>query len=230
MPRRGSEIGQSIRDIYRDLFSAYGPRGWWPLTRRRGARPEYRGGPRNRRQRFEVAAGAVLTQNTTWSNAARAVTALSCEGLLDPAAMAAAPRERIAALIRPSGYYNQKARRLQALAAWFEEGAVPDRGGLLRLHGIGPETADSILLYGFNMPFFVVDAYTRRVFSRLGLLGGEEPYERIRALFESSLEADPAVFNEYHALIVEHAKRRCARRPICEGCPLRERCINSNYY
>lgn len=224
------EIGHKIRDIYRLLLEEYGPRGWWPVTRRRGGEPEYLGGPRSARQRFEVAAGAVLTQNTAWSNASQAVTALSREGLLDPAVLAAAPRELVADLIRPSGYYNQKARRLQELAAWFAAGPVPERAALLRLHGIGPETADSILLYGFSLPFFVVDAYTRRVFSRLGLLSGDESYERIRALFEGNLEADPAVFNEYHALIVEHAKQRCTRRPSCTDCPIGEWCISNNYY
>lgn len=226
-----SGIGRPIREVFRVLLHEYGPRGWWPVTRRRGGRPEYRGGPRTSRQRFEVAVGAVLTQNTAWANAALAITALSREGLLAPAALAAAGRDRIAGLIRPSGYFNQKARRLQELAAWFERGPVPDRGALLALRGIGPETADSILLYGFGLPFFVVDAYTRRIFSRLGLIRGTEPYERVRELFEGHLEADPALYNEYHALIVEHAKRRCGvRRPSCGGCPLGTMCISNNYY
>jgi endonuclease-3 related protein len=230
MPTPGSQAAETIRTVYPALLGSYGPQGWWPVTGRRGSKPRYTGGPRNPRQRFEVAAGAVLTQNTAWTNAARAVTALSREGLLDPAALARAPQERIARLIRSSGYYNQKARRLMELAAWFAAGPDPDRGQLLRLNGIGPETADSILLYGFNLPYFVVDAYTRRIFTRLGALEGSEPYERIRALFESTLEPDPAVYNEYHALIVEHAKRRCARRPVCGGCPLDRWCISNDYY
>lgn len=213
-----------IRKVYEILLGTYGPRGWWPLGDGRGGAPEYRGGPRTARERFEVAVGAVLTQNTAWSNAALAVCALSRRGLIDPAALAAAPDRLVARLVRPSGYYNQKARRLRKLAAHFMLHPEPDRESLLGLHGIGPETADSILLYGFSQPCFVVDAYTRRLFSRLGLLRGNEAYEDVRGLFERSLGPDPVLYNEYHALIVEHAKQRCKKRPLCGGCPLNEIC------
>ena len=215
-----------IRKLYDILLDEYGRQGWWPVTRRRGGDPEYLGGPRDAGERFEVAAGAVLTQNTSWRNAARAVSALSAEGLLDPARLAAEPRERVAALIRPSGYYNQKSRRLGILARYFVSlgGEKPTREGLLSLEGVGPETADSILLYAFDEPFFVVDAYTKRVLFRLGVIWGNESYDRIRGLFEDNLEGSPEVYNEYHALVVEHCKRRCMRTPECGGCPLEQRC------
>jgi endonuclease-3 related protein len=215
-----------IRKIYDILLGEYGGQGWWPVTRREGGEPEYLGGPRDSGERFEVAVGAVLTQNTAWRNAARAVSALSAAGLIEPSRLAAAPREKIAELIRPSGYYNQKSRRLGILARYFAglEDAVPTREGLLALEGVGPETADSIMLYAFEQPFFVVDAYTKRLLSRLGVIRGDESYDRIRGLFEDALGENPKIFNEYHALVVEHCKRRCMRTPECGGCPLVQRC------
>ena len=215
-----------IGEVYDILLAAYGGQGWWPVTRRKGGEPEYRGGPRDAAERFEVAVGAVLTQNTAWRNAALAVTALSSAGLMDPSRLASAPAGKVAALIRPSGYYNQKSRRLGILARYFAglHGAAPTREGLLALEGVGPETADSIMLYAFDQPFFVVDAYTKRLLSRLGVIRGTEGYDRIRGLFEEALGEKPKMYNEYHALVVEHCKRRCMRTPECGGCPLARRC------
>ena len=214
----------SIEKVYRLLAEAYGPRGWWPLVRRRGGKPEYFTPVTSERQRFEVAAGAVLTQNTAWRNASLAVSALSGAGLLDPRAMARAPAGEVARLIRPAGYYNQKARRLVGLGGFFAEGRFEGRDSLLSLEGIGPETADSIMLYAYGEPFFVVDAYTRRIFGRLGLLEGFTAYEGIRERFEGVLGPDAALYGEYHALIVELGKRCCRKAPLCEGCPLNDIC------
>jgi len=215
-----------IRKVYRLLLSEYGRQGWWPVTRTAGGEPEYLGGPRDRRERFEVAVGAVLTQNTSWKNAARAVSSLSAAGMIDPAKLASSSSDEVARLVRSSGYYNQKARRLRILARYFLEtgDGPPERRSLLELEGIGPETADSIMLYAWSSPFFVVDSYTKRLFSRLGVIRGNESYDCIRGLFEGSLGKSPEIYNEYHALVVEQCKRRCMRVPACDGCPISALC------
>ena len=213
-----------FQEIYGKLLDAYGPQGWWPVTPPGELEPRYTGGPGDDRQRFEVAVGALLTQNTSWKNASRAIGNLNGAGLLDPDGIASADESTIARLIRPAGYFNQKARRLKVLARFFSTPVEVTREGLLALEGVGPETADSIMLYGFGKTFFVVDAYTRRVFDRLGLLEGKASYELIRKAFEDALPRNASVYNEYHALIVEHAKRFCRKRPICEGCPLGDMC------
>ena len=220
----------AIRKVYDLLLSEYGRQGWWPVTRRKGGEPEYLGGPRDRRERFEVAVGAVLTQNTSWKNAAKAVSALSASEMIDPARLSKASHDRLARLIRSSGYYNQKARRLGILARYFLEAGdgPPDRESLLALEGIGPETADSILLYAFSRTFFVVDAYTNRLFSRLGVIRGNESYDRIRGLFEGSLERTPEIYNEYHALVVVQCKRVCRRMPVCSECPISTLCASDS--
>lgn len=173
--------------------------------------------------------GAVLTQNAAWINVERAIANLKAAHLLDPAAIVASSPEELAERLRPSGYFNVKARRLRALCEFLlghqdldrlGDGAL--REGLLGVHGIGPETADDILLYAFDRPVFVIDAYTRRLFTRLGLLEGEPGYEALRHGFEQALGADTGLFNEYHALIDHHAKLICRPRPLCREC-----CLNS---
>jgi len=209
--------------IYARLLDAYGPQGWWP-----GETP------------FEVMVGAVLTQNTAWSNVERAIDRLRAAGALNPASILALPDAELAECIRPAGYYNVKARRLKALCDFLHAAAVLDaperlralaplsqlRRRLLLVHGIGEETADSILLYALELPVFVIDAYTRRLFSRLGEISGTESYAELQAGFERTLPADHRLFNEYHALIVRHAKEACRARPLCAHCPLRESCAN----
>jgi len=206
-----------LRRVLDHLLEAYGPQGWWP-----GETP------------FEVAVGAVLTQNTAWSNVERAIARLREAGLLDPRAIVAAPHDRLAACVRPAGYFNVKAERLRALCAfWLEAGGEAGlaametgtlRHALLGVHGVGPETADDILLYAFGRPVFVIDAYTRRLFGRLGLGGADQGYETLRAGVERALGADARVFNELHALIVCHAKEACRKRPACLACCLRGLC------
>jgi endonuclease-3 related protein len=175
--------------------------------------------------------GAVLTQNTAWSNVEKALARLSGQVSLSAEALLALPEAELAALIRPAGYFNVKARRLRAFCEAFiaagGESALckldtPElREWLLGIHGIGPETADDMVLYAFERPVFVIDAYTRRLFERLGLLDGGEPYETLRMRFEQALGPDPALFNEYHALIVRHAKQVCrVRAPRCDACCL----------
>ncbi len=203
--------------VFRALLERYGPQHWWPGE-----------GP------FEVMVGAVLTQNTAWENVERAIARLKAAGALDARVIAASEPRRLAEWIRPAGYFNVKARRLQAFCAWYlERGGLEAlrrqptetlRADLLAVHGIGPETADDILLYALGRPVFVIDAYTRRLFARLGLVGEDWGYERLRAWFEDGLPREVPLFNEYHALIVRHAKEHCRKRPRCAGCPLASRC------
>ncbi len=182
------------------------------------------------RDRFEIFLGAILTQNTAWKNVAATLPALLAAGIDSPQALLEYPAESLSQLIRPSGYYNQKAKKLRFACEFFsregsfETGCVPKRDELLGLWGIGPETADSILLYAFNYPIFVVDAYTKRLFTRLGIFSQEADYISLQNGFQSALPLDPSLFNEYHALIVACCKFHCASRPQCAACPLRQSC------
>jgi len=206
-----------LRGLHDRLLARYGPQHWWP-----GDSP------------FEIMVGAVLTQNTAWTNVERAIDNLRRAGALDPARILELPVERLVELLRPSGYFNIKAGRLRSFCAWYLEAGgrkVLDtratrelREALLAVHGIGPETADDILLYAFERPVFVIDAYTRRLFSRQGLIAGDEGYEVLRRACERALGADVALYNEFHALIVAHAKVHCRPRPDCTACPVRRGC------
>jgi endonuclease-3 related protein len=227
--------GALLRSLYVQLLAAYGPQGWWPLPSRSGRRGfddrGYHMGdlapPHDRAGRFEVALGAVLTQNTAWTNAERALRTLRDADVRLPGDVARLRARTVALLVRSSGSYNVKARKLACLAAFFEGHGLaraPDRGALLAVWGVGPETADSILLYGFGEPVFVVDAYTRRLLARRGAIGGTEPYGEVQDRFHRALGCDAAIFNEYHALIVRHAKEHCRARPACGGCPVATRC------
>lgn len=222
-------------EIYECLYEAYGPQGWWPVTLRAGSAPVYRPGihlPENDRQRHEMIFGAILTQNTSWTNVQRALMALTEAGIRTPAAVLSLPLKRLEALIRPSGYFRQKARRLKVAARFFRDfragahSATALREKLLALHGVGPETADSILLYALGHPVFVVDAYTRRISSRMGFVTSDISYNALQKRFAEALGPDVPVFNECHALLVALAKKHCSARPICRGCPL-ERCCDT---
>jgi endonuclease-3 related protein len=195
--------------IYSRLLDSFGSQGWWPVGH--GLEPP----------EWEIMAGAVLTQNTAWTNVERALENLAGAGLRDRESLLRIPEGKLAGLIKPSGYFNQKARKLRILAGF---GGPYTREGLLSLWGIGPETADSILLYAQGEPFFVVDAYTRRVFTRLGLISPSWGYEEVREFFESRLPRDPEVYREYHALIVRMAKRFCRTKPACRDCPMEGFC------
>jgi endonuclease-3 related protein len=212
----GADPGAWLR-VHDTLLAAFGPQHWWP-----GETP------------FEVMVGAVLTQNTAWTNVERAIANLKAADALACPAILAMPAPDLAQLIRPAGFFNVKTRRLQALCGFLREAGVEDapeqlariaplphlRHKLLAVHGVGEETADSILLYALDLPSFVVDAYTRRIFARLGLLTGHETYAEIQARFQRHLPAKGALYNEYHALIVRLGKDYCRPRPRCGGCPL----------
>jgi endonuclease-3 related protein len=211
---------RAVRDrllrLYDAALRALGPQHWWPA-----------------KSRFEVAVGAILTQNTAWTNVERAIANLKRAGLLSPDSLARVSLGTLAGPLRPSGYFRVKARRLRSLILHLRRHhggrlqrmlarPLPTvRAELLTIPGIGPETADSILLYAGNHPVFVVDAYTRRIFSRHRLVSPEVSYERLQRTFMEHLPRDPALFNEYHALLVHVGKEFCRSRPRCGPCPLR---------
>jgi endonuclease-3 related protein len=219
--RRGKveTVRGRLNAIYRRLRARYGHARWWPA-----------------RTGFEVCVGAILTQNTSWRNVERALAALRGRGLLSYRALAEVPARRLAPILRCSGTFNLKARRLTAflrflgaeyggrVASMSREDPWALRRKLLAVDGIGPETADSIALYAAGLPLFVVDAYTRRIGARLGLLRGGESYDEAQALFMRQLPADPALFNDYHAQLVRLGKEHCRPRPRCGGCPLDDLC------
>ncbi len=197
--------------LYKRLHDAYGPQDWWPAD-----------------SPFEVMVGAVLTQNTAWINVVKAIDNLKENNLLTLKAMHTLDETRLAELIRPSGYFNVKTSRLKNLCQWITmDGGleklqayptVAFRAALLEVNGVGPETADDILLYAFNRPVFVIDTYTRRLLKSLGLITGDEGYEVLRNEFETNLDADYQLYNEYHALIVRHAKEKCTQTNDCRHC------------
>jgi endonuclease III related protein len=192
--------------------------------------------PRGGADFFEIAIGAILTQNIAWKNVNKALAGLKRERLMAPGPLAGVRRSKLAAIIRPTGYYNQKAKKIKNFIAWYRHygysfrklqslDAPPLRKSLLDVNGIGPETADSILLYALNVGIFVVDAYTRRIFSRLGILTGDERYEEIQNRFHRYFKGTVEEYKEYHALIVAHGKDYCtSRKPKCGECCLKRLC------
>jgi len=205
-------------EVFDTLLKCYGPLHWWPAE-----------------TPAEVCVGAILTQNTNWTNVEKAIANLRREGMLTLEALWEIDRERLAELIRPSGFFNVKSARLKDFVGWLldRHGSLEAmfsgdwrelREELLAVRGVGRETCDSILLYAGGKPSFVVDAYTRRLFSRLGLVSESDGYEQVRSIFMEALPADSGLFNEYHALIVEHCKRHCRKKPLCGGCPLGKLC------
>lgn len=210
-----NSLRAALDNVYARMLQHFGPTHWWP-----GDSP------------FEIAIGAILTQNTAWTNVERAIANLKRERLLEPRRMLAADIAILEQAIRPSGYFRQKAERLRIFCAYL----IDRHGGsmkrmsrqpleslreeLLALKGIGPETADDILLYACGKAVFVIDAYTRRVLNRHQIADGQQPYEALRALLEKHLPADVELFKEYHGLIVYTGKDFCRKTPKCDGCPL----------
>jgi len=206
-----------LSDVYQRLLQRLGPQYWWPA-----------------KSRLEVIVGAVLTQNTAWTNVERAIANLHDAGLLSLEGLAHTCQDELEELVRPAGYFRVKARRLRnviefirdhydgSLDAMFATGLETLRTELLGVNGIGPETADSILLYAGDMPSFVIDTYTARILKRHGWIEPDADYHRLKGFFESQLPTDVQLFNEYHALIVSVGKDYCRAKPKCEGCPLQE--------
>jgi endonuclease-3 related protein len=207
----------ALLNLYDRLYSRFGPQRWWPAD-----------------TPFEVIIGAILTQNTAWPNVEKAIQNLKKHRLLSPKALSKATPSKIAALIRPSGYYNIKTKRLGSFLSFLNrayKGSISTmsrseplalRKALLEVKGIGPETADSILLYALGKPFFVIDAYTRRIFERHKLVKKGISYEELQRFFMKNLPKSAKLYNEYHALIVRVGKEYCKKRPSCGLCPLNE--------
>ena len=206
--------------IYDCLFATYGPQHWWPAE-----------------SPFEVMVGAILTQSAAWKNVEKAIANLKAANALTPQALRRLTLPELAALVRPSGYYNAKARKLKTMAEWLGENYGGDiakmsvqnterlREQLLSVHGIGPETADSIILYAANRPVFVIDAYTRRIFDRIGFVPESPNYAGYQTLFMNNLPADANLFNEYHAMLVQLGKEACrSKKPVCARCCLKALC------
>ena len=246
-PAPGNKAAASpkLSDIYSRLLKAFGPQGWWPVTLPGKTIPSYTPGaykPRSDADAFEICAGAILTQNTAWKNVEKALAALRKAGLTSAAAIAACPLPRLEGTIRSSGYYRQKARRLkefcrralkehpEGLIKWFAAAPAYDlRAELLSYKGIGPETADCMVLYAAGKPSFVIDAYTRRIMERAVLARGLS-YEGWKEEFERSLPPDVKMYNEYHALLVRLGKDFCRKsKPLCGNCPLRRVCAKGKY-
>lgn len=212
-------MGGELKTAYKLLLEEYGEQGWWPINRVYS--PSFKKRKRTPEERLEIAVGAILTQNTSWGNVEKALENLREADALSRKGLGKLTPKELATLIRPAGYYNMKARKLREYLSY--SGRVT-REGLLGVWGLGPETVDSILLYAYGQPVFVVDAYTKRILSRMGLCGENAAYPEIQELFQKELKEDAATFNEYHALIVRHAKEHCRVKPVCEGCPLERLC------
>jgi endonuclease-3 related protein len=212
-------VRQELEEIYHRFLDRYGPQYWWPAD-----------------EPFEVIIGAILTQSAAWTNVEQAIINLKKAGALNPTTLNLIPVGNLAALIRPSGYYNAKARKIKAfveqlvgsysgsLTEMFARETTALRGELLSIYGIGPETADSIILYAARKPVFVIDAYTRRIIARLGLTTDKASYTALQALFMDNLPHDEKLYNEYHALLVRHGKETCKRSPLCHHCCLSALC------
>jgi len=204
-----------LSEIHRKLYYAFGPQHWWP-----GDSP------------FEIAIGAILTQNTNWVNVEKAVENLKRKMALNAKSIHEMKTEKLASLIKPAGYFNVKTKRLRAFVNFLmndyhgsmkrmkNENTDTLRSKLLHVHGIGSETADSILLYALDKPVFVIDAYTKRALSRHDIINHDDSYENIQDLFHSTLKRNSGLFNEYHALFVRLGKTYCKVKPMCDGCPL----------
>lgn len=214
-----TSMRKKLLKLYDSLYAAYGPQNWWPAE-----------------SSFEVIIGAILVQSTAWNNVAQAIDNLKTAQLLTPERLGECPQHVLEALIRPSGYYRGKAKKIQAflkhlrhyygncLDALLAKDLASLRTELLTIYGIGEETADSILLYAAGKPIFVVDAYTYRLFTRLGWTEGKYHYGKLQNIFMSALPKETALFNEYHALIVRHGKTTCSKTPKCSACALSRQC------
>lgn len=211
------KMRRKLYRLYETLYKYYGPQKWWPA-----------------RTKFEIIVGAILTQNTSWANVEKAIKNLAAAKLLNPGSMKNASKKRISSLIKPAGYYNVKTRRLKnfmnflftkydgSLQKMFSQDTKALRAELLSVNGLGPETADSILLYAGGKPVFVVDAYTKRILLRHKIISDTDRYEKVQHIFMKNMRPDAQIFNEYHALLVRLAKETCRTNPKCSKCPVKD--------
>jgi len=209
---------KTLKEIYELLYKHYGPQRWWPAD-----------------TPFEIIIGAILTQNTAWENVEKAIANL--KPYLKPQTIFKMEERILRELIRPSGFFNMKAKKIKNFLLWFKEknfsienlkkmDVLTLRSELLKINGIGKETADSIILYALEKPVFVIDAYTKRMFKRMGIIKSDS-YDTIQRIFENSLKKELQLYNEYHALIVRHSKNFCRKIPLCDKCFLKNKCQTS---
>ena len=228
-----SKVKKDIMLIYNKLYHLYGPQGWWPLMGYIGSNPTKKGTkmsyhplnynlPETREDVYEIILGTILTQNTSWTSAENALLNLKALNVIDPENLLNLNEDILKEAIRCAGFLNQKAEYIREVTKFYIslEGEIPARKEILRVKGVGNETADSILLYAYKQPEFVVDSYTKRIFVYQGLIDYNDNYINIKNLFESHLSKDKIVYNEYHALIVEHGKRYYSKKPYGINDPL----------
>ena len=226
---------QELELIYANLFSHFGPQHWWPVTKEGELIPKYHKKIElNDKQKLEICFGTILTQNTSWKNVEKAICQLNKNKLIDIKKIIRIKKDKLARIIKSSGYHNQKAKKLKNfcdfllkrhngnLKSLFKNNIKKLRNELLSVNGIGPETADSIMLYAAKKPIFVVDAYTKRVLNRIGYK--EEEYDEFQKLLMENLENSEKLFNECHALLVELGKNICKKDPLCGNCPINGFC------
>jgi endonuclease III related protein len=225
----------NILGIYHKILLHFGKQYWWPVTKSSDSIPKYHEHiSLTEQQKLEICFGAILTQNTNWKNAEKAIIELNKNRLIDVGKIKKINKNSLAKIIKSSGYHNQKAIKLKnfcqhinhkSINEFFNKRIYPLRNELLSIYGIGPETADSILLYAAKKPIFIIDAYARRIMSRIGYK--ENTYEDLQNLFMKNLEHNESLFKEYHALLVELGKNICKKKPLCLKCPINNSC---NYY
>jgi endonuclease-3 related protein len=221
--------------IYEKLYHLYGPQGWWPLMDLETENPDKTGAtkgyhplnydlPQTRKQQYEIILGAILTQNTAWTSAEKALGNLKKLNVLDPDKLLSLDDDTLKEAVRPAGFLNQKSMYLLNITRFFLalDGEIPTRKEILRVKGVGNETADSILLYAYKQPEFVIDTYTKRIFSHLRIVEDKISYMSLKKLFQDNLSPNVPVYQEYHALIVEHAKRYYQKKPYGIECPLKK--------
>jgi endonuclease-3 related protein len=224
---------QLLIDIYNILLTNYKSQGWWPVTEENSHIPQYFVKIATEKQILEIIFGSILTQNTSWKNVETVIEQLNKKSLIDIDKILKMNHEELAKIIKSSGYYNEKTKKLKEVCKFLKQNSIYElsnydmdslRQELLNVKGIGPETADSIILYAFKKPKFVIDAYTRRILTRIGIADKKSSYDELQSMFENSLDKDMNIYNEYHALIVEHAKRYCRKKPLCGTCILSHLC------
>ncbi len=221
-----TKVEEEIKLIFTKLYNQYGPQGWWPLINYEGSNTTKKGAtkgyhpliydlPKTRNEIYEIILGTILTQNTAWTSAEKALLNLNNLNAVNPEKLLSMEDDTLKEAIRCAGFLNQKAKYIKSVTNFYIslEGTIPTREELLRVKGVGNETADSILLYAYKQTEFVVDAYTKRIFIHKDIIKENDNYNKIKYVFESNLEPELSVYNEYHALIVEHAKRYYSRKP-----------------
>ena len=228
-----------LTKVYSKLYSCFGPQNWWPVTKDKDTTPKYHKNIElNEKQKLEICFGAILTQNTNWKNVEKAIVQLNKNQLIYINKIIRIDNKKLAEIIKSSGYHNQKSKKLKNFCLFlmneyngnikklFSNSITKLRNELLSINGIGPETADSIILYAAKKPIFDIDAYTKRIYSRIFNIK-KEGYDELQQIFMKKLNNDEKLFNEYHALLVELGKNICKKKPLCSNCPINDMC---DYY